>query len=71
VEDDLLDEIFDGMVRDFSKFALSLHMKPSNSEKQRALSLKMIKPPVPDEKRFEKIWETHVYALKGQYSMNP
>jgi len=71
VEDDLLDEIFDGMVRDFSKFALSLHMKPSNSEKQRSLSLKMIKPPVPDEKRFEKIWETHVYALKGQYSMNP
>ncbi len=71
VEDDLLDEIFDGMVRDFSKYALSLHMKPSNSEKQRSLSLKMIKPPVPNEKRFEKIWETHVYALNGQYSMNP
>jgi acyl-CoA dehydrogenase len=71
VEDDLLEEIFDGMVRDFSKYALSLHMKPSNSEKQRALSLKMIKPPVPNEKRFENIWETHVYALKGQYRMNP
>jgi acyl-CoA dehydrogenase len=71
VEDDLLDEIFDVMVRDFSKYALSLHMKPSNSERQRALSLKMIKPPVPNERRFEKIWETHVYALKGQYSMNP
>jgi acyl-CoA dehydrogenase len=71
VEDDLQDEIFDGMVRDFSKYALSLHMKPSNTEKQRALSVKMIKPPVPDEKRFEDIWETHVYALKGQYSMNP
>ena len=71
VEDDLLDEIFDGMVRDFSKYALSLHMKPSSSEKQRALSLRMIKPPVPNERRFEKIWETHVYALNGQYSMNP
>jgi hypothetical protein len=46
-------------------------MKPSNTEKQRALSLKIIQPPVPDEKRFEKIWETHVYALKGQYCMNP
>jgi hypothetical protein len=46
-------------------------MKPSNSEKQRALSLKMIKPPIPNEKRFEKIWETHVYALRGQYRMNP
>ena len=70
VEDDLLDEIFDGMVRDFSKYALSLHMKPSNSEKQSALSLKMIKPPIPNQKRFEKIWETHVYPLKGLYSMN-
>ena len=46
-------------------------MKPSNSEKQRALSLKMITPPVPNEKRFENIWETHVYALNGQYTMNP
>jgi acyl-CoA dehydrogenase len=71
VEDDLLDEIFDVMVRDFSRYALSLHMKPSNSERQRSLALKMIMPPVPNERRFEKIWETHVYALKGQYSMNP
>jgi acyl-CoA dehydrogenase len=71
VEDDLVDEIFDVMVRDFSKYALSLHMKPSNSERQRSLSLKMIKPPIPNQRRFEKIWETHVYALKGQYSMNP
>jgi acyl-CoA dehydrogenase len=71
VEEDLVDEIFDVMVRDFSKYALSLHMKPSNSERQRSLSLKMIKPPIPNQRRFEKIWETHVYALKGQYSMNP
>jgi acyl-CoA dehydrogenase len=71
VEDDLLDEIFDVMVRDFSKYALSLHMKPSNSGRQRSLSLKIIQPPVPNEKRFERIWENHVYALKGQYTMNP
>lgn len=71
VEDDLVDEIFDGMVRDFSKYALSLHMKASNSETQQSLSLKMIKHPVPDEERFERIWESHVYALKGRYCMNP
>jgi acyl-CoA dehydrogenase len=71
VEEDLVDEIFDVMVRDFSKYALSLHMKPSNSERQRSLSLKIIQPPVPNEKRFERIWESHVYALKGQYTMNP
>ncbi len=47
VEDDLLDEIFDFMVRDFSKFALNIHMKPSNSDKQKELSLAIIRTPHP------------------------
>ena len=71
VEDDLVDEIFDGMVRDFSRHGLTLHMKPGNSETQRSLSLKIIKSPVPDARRSERIWENHVYAMKGQYSLNP
>ena len=36
VEDDLLDQIFDFMVRDFSKYALQLYSKESSSEKQMA-----------------------------------
>ena len=69
VEDDLLEEIFDFMVRDFSKYALNIHMKPSNSDKQRELSLNIIRTPKPNPERFEKIWKSHVYALKGQYRM--
>jgi acyl-CoA dehydrogenase len=42
----LIDQIFDLKVRDFSKFALQLHSKPSSSEAQIALRLKMIKKPV-------------------------
>ena len=69
VEDDLLEEIFDFMVRDFSKYALNIHMKPSNSDRQRELSLRIIQAPAFDPKRFEKIWKDHLVALKGQYQM--
>ena len=69
VEDDLLDEIFDFMVRDFSKYALSLHVKPSNTEKQKELSLKIIKTPIPNHERFEKIFKDYVYSLKDVYKM--
>ncbi|MFC1890363.1 acyl-CoA dehydrogenase [Thermodesulfobacteriota bacterium] len=70
IEDDLVDQIFDFMVRDFSKFALQLYSKPSSTSQQMELSLKMIRKPVVDEARFERIWEGHVYAMKDQYTMN-
>ncbi len=69
VEDDLVDEIFDFMVRDFSKYALNIYSKPSNTVKQRELALAIIKHPVTDEARFNRVWENHVYAMKGQYKM--
>jgi acyl-CoA dehydrogenase len=69
VEDDLLEEIFDFMIRDFSRYALNIHMKPSNSDRQRELSLRIIKPPAADPERFERVWREQVYALKGQYKM--
>ncbi len=69
VEDDLIDEIFDFMVRDFSKYALNIHSKPSNSDKQKELSLAVIKSPVADDEKFKRIWENQVYAMKDQYQM--
>ena len=69
IEDDLLEQIFDFLVRDFSKYALSLHLKASNKEKQRELTLDIIKTPVPNPERFGKIFKEHVYSLKGAYKM--
>ncbi|SDO71312.1 acyl-CoA dehydrogenase family protein [Desulforhopalus singaporensis] len=69
VEDDLVNEIFDFMVRDFSKHALTIHSKPSNTELQRELSLKMIKAPAANPQQFAKIWKNYVYAMKDQYRM--
>ena len=69
IEDGLLDEIFDFMVRDFSKYAVSLHVKPSNTEKQKELSLKIVKSPIPNPERFEKIFNGYVYSQKDAYRM--
>lgn len=70
IEDDLLDEIFDFMVRDFSRYALALFSKPSNTEIQKELCMAMIKSPVPNEERFLSIWENKVYSLRDTYKMN-
>lgn len=69
VEDDLLDEIFDFMVRDFSKFALNIYSKPSSTDDQKDFCMKMIKAPVVNEDRFNKIWKDYAFAMKGQYVM--
>ena len=68
---DLLEQIFDFMVRDFSKFALSLYSKTDTNEAQMALCLEMIKKPVKDQERFNRVWENQVIRLKDTYEMNP
>ncbi len=70
VSDDLLDQIFDFLVRDFSKFALQLYSKTSSTSMQRFFCRRMIRKPVVDHARFERVWEEHVYALRGAYRMN-
>ncbi len=69
VDEVLLNQIFDFMVRDFSKFALNIHSKPSNSDKQRELALTMLRAPEANEEEFDKVWKEHVYSLKGVYKM--
>ena len=64
VEDDLMDQIFDSMIRDFSKFALQLYSKTSSTTKQMDICMRMIKKPMVNPERFNRIWEKHVYALK-------
>ena len=69
VETEVLDQIFDFMVRDFSKFALQMYSKPSSSEGQMAQCLKMIRKPVVDDARYGKVWSEHVLKMKDQYRM--
>ena len=71
LEDDLIAQIFDVMIRDFSKFALQLYSKTSSTARQRFFCFKMIQKPVTDTARYQKIWEQHIAPLKDQYVMNP
>ena len=70
VHDDLLDQIFDFMVRDFSKFALKLYSKTNSTDEQMEILLRMIMKPVADSARFERVLKEYVYATRDQYVMN-
>ena len=70
IEDDMVDQIFDFMIRDFSKFALQVYSKTSSSEQQMALCLRMIKKPAVNPERFERVWRQYAYALTDAYEMN-
>jgi acyl-CoA dehydrogenase len=70
VDDDLVDQIFDFMIRDFSRFALQLHSKQSSTPAQMDYCMKMIRKAAVDTERYMRVWENHVYALKDKYEMN-
>jgi len=71
VEPALVDQIFDVLVRDFSKFAVQLHGKSSSTPAQAEHCLAMIRKPAVDAERYEKVWTEHVFALRDAYEMNP
>ncbi|WP_040865336.1 acyl-CoA dehydrogenase family protein [Nocardia exalbida] len=69
VDADLVDQIFDVLVRDFNAAAVGLHDKPATTEAQQQRILAAIGRPVADVERFDRIWQ-RVAALSGAYEMN-
>ncbi len=67
----VIDQIFDIMIRDFSKYAMQLYSKGSTTFIQAQLCRRMVKRPVVDTKRFAYVYETYVTPLKDSYEMNP
>jgi alkylation response protein AidB-like acyl-CoA dehydrogenase len=65
--DELVDAIFDVMVRDFSAYAVTLHGHPSTSDAQRAWVLENVREPAGVS---DAVWE-QVEALAGAYEMSP
>jgi acyl-CoA dehydrogenase len=70
LDDGLVDQIFDGMVRDVSRFALQLHGKASTTPAQMDYCLRMIRKSAVDDARYQHVWSDHVFALRGAYRMN-
>jgi acyl-CoA dehydrogenase len=70
IDDDLLDQIFEFMVRDVSEHSLQLLTQPKSNEIQSARCREMMRKPVHDPDRYQRVWETQVAALDGAYAMN-
>lgn len=67
---DLVDQIFDVHIRDFSAYAVALHGKPSSTTAQQDWALGAVRKPVADRARFDRVWE-QVRAYDGAYQMRP
>jgi acyl-CoA dehydrogenase len=68
---EVLDQIFDCLVRDFAECALQLHNKTASTPEQMTHCLRMIAKPASDARRTDVVWNAHVLALDGAYEMNP
>jgi acyl-CoA dehydrogenase len=69
IEADLVDQIFDVIVRDMSRFATELHGRTATTEGQAKHCQTMIRRPVENGERSQRVWLDHVYALRDSYQM--
>ena len=67
---DLVDQIFEIQIRDFSQYAVALHGKSSSTTAQQDWALAAVRRPVTDSDRFNRVWEK-VRAYDGAYEMQP
>jgi acyl-CoA dehydrogenase len=70
IDEDLIDQIFDFLVRDISRYALQLYSKPITTPGQMDLCQKMMRRPAPDPERYGRVWQNHILPLDGAYEMN-
>ncbi|MGW9374626.1 acyl-CoA dehydrogenase family protein [Streptomyces xanthophaeus] len=70
LDEDVLDELFSVLVRDFSAHAVELHGKDSATAEQQAWALGAVRRPVVDADRCARVW-SRVEALAGAYEMAP
>jgi len=67
---DLVDQVFDVLVRDFSGYAVDLHGKASSTKTQQLWALEHVRKPAADTDRYQRVWQ-QVRDLAGAYEMRP
>ncbi|MFX1576250.1 MAG: acyl-CoA dehydrogenase family protein [Promethearchaeota archaeon] len=70
IDSNEIEQVFDFMIRDFSKYALQLYSKSSTTQQQSECCMKMIQKPLSDPDRFQQSWE-NVMKHKDLYEMSP
>jgi acyl-CoA dehydrogenase len=68
IPQDIIDLVFETLVRDFSSTAIELHGKDSSTDAQQAWALANIRKPVIDVERGDRVY-SEVRALAGAYVM--
>jgi acyl-CoA dehydrogenase len=71
LDEDIINQIFDFMVRDFAVFALQIYGMDATREEQRGFCKEiMLTRAVGDEAQVKRLWEKYVFALNGEYQMS-
>ena len=71
VEPDIINQIFDFMVRDFASFALQIYGNHNTRDEQRPFCKEiMLIKAVQDDTQYQRVWGKYVFALDGEYAMN-
>jgi len=71
IPDALVEQIFDVLLRDMSRYAIDLYNNPAASDEQMKYCLKLLRKPVADAARFDGLYTDQVVALAGAYEMRP
>ncbi|MBU1195263.1 MAG: acyl-CoA/acyl-ACP dehydrogenase [Proteobacteria bacterium] len=71
IDQDIVNQMFDFMIRDFSRFALQIYGMPNTKKEQQDYCTKiMLIAAQGDAAQYDRVWETYVAALDGEYAMN-
>jgi acyl-CoA dehydrogenase len=71
IADEIVNQIFDFMVRDFAHFALQIYGMHAARDDQRAFCREiLLLKAVPAPEQADRIWKERVLALNGEYRMN-
>lgn len=71
IDSDIINQIFDFMVRDFARFALQIYGMHNTKDDQRIYfkEIMLIKSQG-DDAQYDRVWKKYVYPLNGEYEMN-
>ncbi|MDT4938760.1 MAG: acyl-CoA dehydrogenase [Pseudonocardiales bacterium] len=70
LDHDVLDQIFETFVRDFSVAAIELHGRAGVTDPQQDWAIGAVRKAATDRARFDRVWN-QVVALSGTYEMTP
>jgi acyl-CoA dehydrogenase len=70
LDDDMVDTIFEVLVRDFSAAAVALLGRAGSTPAQQEWATDAIRKPVVDQARFDRVW-SEVEGLADAYTMTP